>query len=147
METPPRWYLPVAIVALLWNVVGCVAYLGDVTLSPDDLAQMSAAQQALYAARPGWAVAATAIAVWGGAAGSLGLVLRKGWALPALVASLVGVIVQDLGLFLLTDAAAVAGPGTMALQGLVLVIAVGLVLLARTAAARGWIGAGAHRPA
>ena len=139
MSALPRWYLPVTIVALVWNLLGCAAYLSDVTVTPDDVARMSAEQQALYAARPAWAVAATAIAVWGGAAGCLGLILRKRWAVPLLIASLAGVIVQDLSLFLLTNAAAQAGAVAMLLQGIVLLVAIGLVLLARKAAARGWL--------
>ena len=139
MNPAPKWYLPVAILALLWNLLGCAAYLGDVMLTPDDIARMSPAQQALYAARPAWAVSATAIAVWGGAAGCLGLVLRKRWALPLLVLSLAGVIVQDVALFVVSSAAAQAGTVAYVLQGLVLAIAIGLVLLARKAIARGWI--------
>ena len=139
MSALPRWYLPVTIVALVWNLLGCAAYLSDVTVTPDDVARMSAQQQALYAARPAWAVAATAIAVWGGAAGCLGLILRKRWAVPLLIASLAGVIVQDLSLFLLTNAAAQAGAVAMLLQGIVLLVAIGLVLFARKAAARGWL--------
>ena len=139
MNPAPKWYLPVAILALLWNLLGCAAYLGDVMLTPDDIAKMSPDQQALYAARPAWAVAATAIAVWGGAAGCLGLVLRKRWALPLLLLSLAGVIVQDVALFVVSSAAAQAGTVAYVLQGLVLAIAIGLVLLARKAIARGWI--------
>ena len=30
MNPAPRWYLPVAIVALAWNLLGCLAYLADV---------------------------------------------------------------------------------------------------------------------
>jgi len=139
MNKAPKWYMPVAIVALLWNLIGCAAYLADVTLTPEDVAKMSAAQQALYNARPAWAVAATAIAVWGGAAGCVGLILRRRWATPLLIASLAGVIVQDIGLFGMTDVVAQEGPKVLVLQGLVLVIAIGLMLLARKATARGWL--------
>jgi hypothetical protein len=139
MNTAPKWFLPVAGVALLWNLVGCAAYLSDVMLTPDDVAKMDAAQQALYASRPAWAVAATAVAVWGGAAGCVGLLLRKRWALPLLLASLAGLVVQNVGLFVISDAASLAGPGVVALQGMVMLIAIGLVLLARKAIARGWI--------
>lgn len=145
MEAPPKWYLPVTILALLWNLLGCAAFVSDVTLTQEDVARMSAAQQALYAARPAWAVAATAIAVCGGAAGCLGLILRKRWAMPLLLASLVGVIIQDFGLFVLSDAVKQAGPVPMVLQGIVLLIAIGLVLLARKAAVRGWIAQPAAR--
>jgi len=139
MQATPKWFVPVSIVALLWNAIGCAAYLHDVMLTPDDVAKMSAAQQALYHSRPAWAVAATAIAVWGGAVGCIGLIWRKRWATPALMASLAGVIAQDLGLFVLNGAAAQASGTAVVLQGLVLVIAIALVWLARHASARGWI--------
>ena len=140
MEQPPKWYMPTAIAALLWNLLGCGAYLRDVMLAPEDIARMTAAQQALYASRPAWSVAATAIAVWGGAAGCFGLIVRKSWATPLLIASLGGVIVQDAALFLMSGVA--AEPVAVVLQGLVLLVAVGLVLLARKAASHGWITRG-----
>jgi len=136
MTATPKWFLPVSIVALLWNAIGCAAYLHDVMLTPDDIAKMSDAQQALYHSRPAWSVAATAIAVWGGAAGCLGLIWRKRWATPLLIASLAGLIVQDIALFMLAGAA--AAPTALVLQGLVLMIAIGLVWLARKASAQGW---------
>jgi hypothetical protein len=139
MGATPKWYWPVTILALVWNLLGCAAYLHDVTLTPDAIAQMSADQQALYAGRPAWAVAATAIAVWGGALGCVGLILRKRWALPLLMASLAGVIVQDLALFVMTDAVSVAGPTAAVLQAVVLLVAIGLVVLARRATSRGWL--------
>ena len=132
-------YTPVAVVALLWNLIGCAAYLSDVMLTPADVAKLSDAQQAMYAARQAWSVAATAIAVWGGAAGSVGLIMRKRWATPLLLASLAGVIVQDVSLFMLGKAAGQAGGAAMGLQALVLLIAIGLLVLARRATARGWI--------
>lgn len=138
MNPIPKWYLPVAIVALLWNLIGCAAHLHDVMLSPEDIAMMPADQQALYAARPGWSVAATAVAVWGGAVGCLGLILRRRWATPLLIASLAGVILQDLSLFAMSDKAAIPSAAYV-MQGLVLLISIGLVILARKSAARGWL--------
>ena len=139
MAAQPKWYTPVTIIALIWNLLGCMAYLSDVMMKPEDIAQLTTAQQTLYSQRTAWAVAATAVAVWFGAAGSLGLILRKRWAMPLLVASLIGLIVQDFGLFVMTDASTLAGPVAFVLQGLVLLIAIGLVMLARTALSRGWI--------
>lgn len=139
MEQAPKWYMPVAVVALVWNLIGCAAYLSDVMLSPEALAKMTEAQQAMYAARPAWAVAAYAIAVWGGAAGSLGLVLKKAWATPLFVASLAGLVVQDVALFALSPAKPEGA--AYGLQAMVLAIAVALLLLARKATARGWIRA------
>lgn len=137
MEKAPKWYMPVAVVALLWNLMGCAAYLSDVMLTPEDIAKLSAAEQALYASRPTWSVAATAVAVWGGALGSLGLILRKGWATSLLIVSLAALVVQDASLFLMSGVGAV--PMALVLQGVVLLVAIGLVLLARKAAASGWL--------
>lgn len=139
MVAAPKWYLPVAITALLWNILGCVAYLMDVMLSAEDIAAMTAAQQAMYASRPTWAVAATAVAVWGGAAGCVGLIVRKLWATPVLMTSLVAIIVQDVAIFVLTDAGSLAGPTAYGLQGLVLAVGIALVFLGRKATSMGWI--------
>ena len=139
MAQAPKWYTPVAVVALLWNLVGCMAYLSDVMLTPEAVAKLNAAQQAMYASRPAWSVAATAVAVWFGAAGSVGLIMRKRWATPLLFASLAGVIGQDAWLFGLSSASAQASAVVYVLQGLVLLIAIGLVVLARKAVAQYWI--------
>ena len=139
MTPAPKWYTPVAVAALLWNLVGCIAYLSDVMMSPEAIAKLTTAQQALHASRPAWSIGATALAVWGGALGSLGLILRKQWANVVLVGSLVGVVVQDVALFGMTDVAQVDSTAVV-LQGLVLVIAVALVLFGRRASKEGWLG-------
>jgi hypothetical protein len=139
MNKAPKWFLAVAIVALLWNLLGCWAFFADLQISPQELAKLSPAQQALYNARPIWAVVATALAVFGGALGCIGLLLRKKWALILFLLSLVGVLTQDFGLFVLANGAALAGPAAVILQSLVLVIAIGLVFLARWAIARRWL--------
>jgi hypothetical protein len=139
MPTTPKWYLPVAVAALIWNLLGCVAYLSGVSVKPEDIAKLSDVEQAIYAARTWWAVSGTAIGVWGGAAGSLGLILHKRWAMPLLIASLIGLIFQDVGLFVLSGVGSRVGAGVMALQGLVLVIALALVLLGSKAREQGWI--------
>ena len=123
--------------ALLWNLLGCAAFVSDLRLTADDIAALPAAQQALYAARPAWAVAATATAVFGGVAGCVGLLLARRWAVPLLALSLLGIVAQDIGLFVLANGIALTMPVVWALQGLVLLVGIGLLVLARRAAARG----------
>jgi hypothetical protein len=135
----PVWFKVVAVLALLWNLLGCFAFFSDLRLSPEDLAKLPEAQQALYAARPGWAVAATAIAVFGGALGSIGLLLGKKWTLPVFVLSLLGILAQDFGLFVLADGASLAGPVAVVMQAVVLAVGISLVLLSRKGIARGWL--------
>jgi hypothetical protein len=100
---------------------------------------MTAAQQALYSARPSWNVAATGVAVLLGAVGCIGLILRKKWSTWALILSLGGVIAQDLWLFALSGAVSQAGAAAFVTQGMVAVISVGLVALARRASVQGWL--------
>lgn len=138
MKTPV-WFTVVAVLALLWNLLGCIAFFSDLRLSPDDLAKLPAAQQALYAARPVWAVAASGVAVFGGVLGSIGLLLRRKWAFPVFVLSLLGILIQDLALFVLADGASLAGPVAVVMQAVVLAIGLGLVLLSRKWTARGWL--------
>jgi hypothetical protein len=140
MNTPPGWFKVVAIMALLWNLLGCLAFASDLSLSPDDVARLSESQQALYAARPAWAVIATGIAVIGGALGCIGLLLRKKWAIVLFALSLIGILAQDFGLFVLADGVKLAGPAAVAMQAVVLVIGVWLLVFSRKSAARGWLG-------
>lgn len=139
MSQAPKWFLPVAIVALLWNLMGCAAYLSDAMLTAADVAKMSEAEKTMYAARPAWAVAATAVGVWFGALGCLALILRKSWAVPVLLLSLLGVIAQDVWLFLLAPKTDLINGTVYGLQGLVLLISIGLASLARSAKASGWL--------
>ena len=139
MHTPPKWFTVIAVVALLWNLLGCIAIAADLMLSPADVAKLSAAQQQLYAARAGWAVAASVTAVLGGAIGCIGLLLRKKWAFPVLILSLIGILVQDFGLFVVVDGATLAGPVAVVMQAIVLAIGIGLVVLSRKGITRGWL--------
>lgn len=139
MTQAPKWFLPVAIIALLWNLMGCAAYLSDAMLSAADVAKMSEAERVLYDARPAWSVAGTAIGVWFGALGCLALILRKGWAVPLLWLSLLGVIVQDIWLFGMAPKSDMINGTVMGLQGLVLLVAILLVWMARKAKASGWL--------
>ncbi len=139
MDKLPKWFVAIAVVALLWNLLGCFAFVADLRLSPEDIARMPEAQQALYNARPGWAVASTALAVFGGVLGCIGLLMRKRWALPVFIASLAGILLQDFGLFILARGATLAGTTAVVLQGVVLLVGIGLILLSRTGIARGWL--------
>ena len=139
MTATPKWLKPVGIVALIWNLIGCAAFVMDLRLTPGDVAKLSAAQQAMYAARPVWSVAATGVAVCAGALGCVGIIAGKRWAYPLLVLSLLGVILQDVSLFGMSGAMSQAGSTAIILQCFVLAVALGLVLLTSKATRSGWL--------
>ena len=135
----PKWFLIVGIIALVWNLLGVFAYIMQQTMSPEDIAALSDAERTLRETTPAWASAAFAIAVHGGALGCLALVFKKGWALPLLVLSLAAVLVQMVHAFFISNSIEVFGPGGMIMPVLIIVIAVYLVFLARSAKEKGWI--------
>jgi hypothetical protein len=139
VSKPPVWFTSLAAIALLWNLAGLLAVVADLRLSAADIAALPAQQQALYAARPLWSVVASVVAVVAGTLGCIALVLRKRWALGLLYLSLMGVGIQDIGIFLIAGAAQLGNPVPLVLQGLVLVIAIGLIALARRGATTSWL--------
>ena len=78
------------------------------------------------------------VAVAAGALGCLGLVLKRRWATPLLVLSVLGLIVQDLGFVMIARTLPIPTAGWI-MQGLVLVIAILLLVMARKAARGGWL--------
>ena len=77
--------------ALIWNLAGCVNFV--VQLDPEVLSHYRPAEQAIVAGRPLWATAGFGLGVFGGAAGSLMLLLRLKAAFHVFVLSLLGVLV------------------------------------------------------
>lgn len=135
----PTWFIVVAVLALLWNLLGCLAVAADfAVVATGAVAQLPPEQQAMYAARPAWTIVGSVLAVLAGALGCLGLVLRRRWAMPVLLASLAGLVVQDLGFYVISRSAPIPA-SAIGMQAAVLAIAVGLVLLARLARGRGWL--------
>lgn len=138
MTTPPRWFVPLVAVALLWNLVGLFAVFSDMRLAPAAIAALPPDQQAIHAARPLWSIVASVVAVVAGTIGCIGLLMHRRWAVAALAASLAGVVLQDVGLFVIAGAARL-GPVPVVMQAVVLLVAVGLLVLARRAAGRSWL--------
>ena len=125
--------------ALVWNLIGLVAYISSVTISPEALAKMTAEAQAFYSGTPKWATAAFALAVNAGVLGSLFLLLRKSWAVPLFVLSLVAVVVQNVDAFMLRNAYGLSGINGVVLPALVFIVAVLLLIYSRNVQERGWL--------
>lgn len=126
--------------ALVWNLIGLVFYYLEVTATPESLASLTEAQQAFMTSKPAWATSAFAIAVTTGVLGSLLLLLRKGLAVLMFMVSLAGILVQNVHAFVLANGLEVWGTGGLALPAALIVIAVALLLYARAAKAKHWLG-------
>ncbi len=127
-------------VALLWNLLGVLAYLMQVTATPDQLAAAYTPEQVeLLLAVPAWATSMTAIATNFGVLGSILLLLRRTWCIPVYSISLVALVIQDIYSFVMTETLAVFGATPLVIQAAVLLIAVFLVWYSRQAGAKGWL--------
>lgn len=135
----PVSYWIVAVLALLWNLLGVAMFCMQAMLTPEQVAAMPAEHRQILQATPGWLQAAYAVAVFGGVLGAIGLLLRRRWAMTFFLLSLLGLGGQCLGTFLVTPAWQVMGPSGLLMPVLLLAIALILLAYARRAAARGWL--------
>ncbi len=91
---PSTIFWVISIIALFWNIMGVVAYLGQAYMTEEALLVLPKAEQAYYTNIPAWITAAFAIAVFTGFLGSLALVLKKKWAKLMFIVSLIAVVIQ-----------------------------------------------------
>lgn len=135
----PVWFWIVSGILVAWNAMGAFAYLGDVSMTAEDLAALPAAEAALYENTPTWALSGYAIAVWVGLAAALLLLLRKKWATIAFAISLVGILVQQTHSFFLSDALEVYGNAGLFFPLFILAMGIFAIWFSRYAARQRWI--------
>ena len=136
----PKSFWMVAVLALLWNLLGVAMFAMQMMMTPEALAAMPAEQRQVYEATPSWLNIAFAVAVFGGVLGALGLLLKKRWAVLFFTLSLIGLLVQVIATFLVTPVWRAYGPAGLVMPVLLIVIALLLLGYSRKAAARGWLG-------
>ena len=135
----PRSFLIIGVVALLWNLVGVMSYIMQVTMTGEMMANMPEAERALYESMPSWVTGAFAIAVFGGVTACVGLLLKKAWCVPSFLISLVAIIVQFGYWLFLTDSIEVIGSEVFLMPALVTAMGAFLVWHSRGAKAKGWL--------
>lgn len=135
----PVWFWLISGAALLWNLLGVMAYLGQTMMTPEDIAKLAPDKQALYSNTPAWATAAFATAVFGGALGCALLLLRKTLARPVLIISMIGITVQMIYNFFISKAFDIYGPGEAVMPVMIITIGAGLVVLSTRAQSNGWL--------
>ena len=133
---PTKLFWAVAVIAVLWNTIGVVQYLLQVTMPEDALQALAPDMRAYFEQVPVWVTGAFAVAVWCGFIGSIALLLRKAWAIPLFSVSLAGVLVQLFYNVVMQTALALS-PALLAGPVVILLIAVALLLASRSWKAQG----------
>lgn len=127
----------VGILALLWNCGGALDYLMTQTRNASYMSGFSKAQLAYFYGFPAWMIACWAIAVWGGVAGALLLLLRRRLAVPVFAVSLVAMVIVSVYNFGLSNGLEIMGREAALFSAAIFVVAVALLLYARWLARRG----------
>jgi len=135
----PKWFNIAATVALIWNLMGIIAFVMHIMMAPDMIAKLPQAEQVFYATVPLWATIAFTCAVFGGTLGALALLMKKTLAFPLLVLSLLGVVTQMFHSFVIGNSFEVFGPSSTIMPTMVLIIAIALIRLVSTAKNNGWL--------
>lgn len=133
----PAWYWIVAVLALLWNGLGVMAYLGKAFITDEMIAALPPEQQAEYLTEmPTWYTAAFALAVFCGFLGALCLLLKKKWAYLLFVISAITATIQHVYLF---SSGHISNFTSSIMPLMVIVVCILLVVLAKYAIAKNWI--------
>jgi hypothetical protein len=127
----------VGVLAVLWNAIGAFDYTATQLRIEAYMSAFTPEQLAYFYGFPAWTVAAWAFGVWGALLGSIALLLRKAWAVWAFGISIAGMALTTIHNFVLTDGAALMGPGALAFSAVIWVIALFLFFYARAMAKRG----------
>ena len=136
----PLWFSIVAVIAVIWNLIGVLQYLGDVSMSDEAKALLDPELVTLMGSTPKFITALYAIAVWGGFVASVLLLLKKAKALLLFQISLIAVILNTVYYIFFTNGPEVVGEvAYYGLQSTVILIAVLLVYLSKKALSKNWI--------
>ncbi|QEG23871.1 hypothetical protein [Mariniblastus fucicola] len=121
------WFWVIGAIALLWNLMGLMAFAVQMAMTDETIAKLPEAQQEIYRNMPSWVIVCFAFAVCFGVLGCVLLLLRNKLAIPALILSLIGVLGQYGYMFFISNTAEVMGAGAMVLPAIVVLISIALV--------------------
>ncbi len=127
----------VGILALLWSLLGAADYIMTETQNEAYMSRFTPEQLEFFYGFPSWLVAFWAIAVWGEVLGAVLLLLRKRLALHALVVSFLCMAVTMIHDYGFAGAADIVGGVGIVFGVIVFVVALALILYARSMARKG----------
>jgi hypothetical protein len=126
-----KWFWVLGVLLVIWNAMGCLAYLGQKLMTPEQMAALPEDQLTFIEMTPAWITTAFALAVWGGLLASILMLLRKSFAHSMFIASLIGVIIQTGYNFFIAGAYQVFGPEGLVMPVVVLSIGIYCIYFTR----------------
>jgi len=136
----PRHLWIIAVVTLLWNLMGAFDYLMTQTENVQYLSQFTQEQLDYYHGIPTWFEVFWALAVWGAVVGSILLLLRRSLALPVFAVSFISMVITAVYSYGFSNGYELMGAGGFMFSLAIFVVALFLVLYSRAMAMRGVLG-------
>ncbi|OCK42023.1 hypothetical protein BA195_12485 [Tenacibaculum soleae] len=135
---PTIWFWVIGIIAVLWNAMGVNQYLQQ-AYNTDVFKAMYPDEKVLEMAlnTPSWVMGAFAIAVFGGALGSVFLLLRKKIAKPIFLVSLIAIVIQMFYNVFMSGALDVYGLGAVIMPIMIIGFAVFILWYTKKSEANG----------
>lgn len=134
----PGWLWGMAGLAVLWNLMGVLAFVGHMTVDPETVSEDPAVVQ-LYQEIPMWVNVCFGTAVIAGTLGSLLLMFRSKWSIVLFLVSLIGLAGQHTYMYLISDALSVLGWGQAGFALCVAMVAVWLLVVSVSANRQGYL--------
>ncbi|NMM40428.1 hypothetical protein [Pseudoalteromonas arctica] len=138
-STAPSWIKSIAWAALVWNLLGVIAFIMQMLMTPDMISKLPVEQQAAYSNTPIWSTIAFATAVFGGVLGCILLLLKKALAQTLFTLSLTGIFIQQFYNFIVINSIELLGASAVFMPIFVVVIAIILLLLSHKGKQQGWL--------
>jgi len=138
-DKPKAAFWIIAVIALIWNSMGVYAYLQQQYNTEAFQNEITPEQLEMVYATPSWAIAAFALAVFGGLLGALALLLRKKIANILFTISLLGILAQMTYNFFLSNSTEAYGPGDMIMPIMIVVIGIFLFMSSKSSINKGWL--------
>ena len=128
----------IGVVALIWNLMGVFAYLGQAFMTDEVLALMTQGEQDYHNNAPAWVTAGFAIAVFSGALGCIALLMRKKMAVILLSLSFLAVLTQATYNFFIQEYIELSGE-SIVMPLMIVVVAAFLAWYSKSIKTKGWI--------
>jgi len=127
----PRHLWIVGVLALLWNLMGALDYVMTEIRYEGYMSQYSQEQLDYFYSFPAWAVALWALAVWGGVAGTVLLLMRRKLAFQVFLVSFVCMVAVTIQNYAFAGAADVTGGMGVFFSVVIFAISLALVVYTR----------------
>ena len=138
-NTPATWFKPAVWAALAWNLLGVIAFVMHMMMTPEMIGRLPLDQQAAYSNVPIWSTIAFAIAVLGSTLGCLFLLTKNALATPTFALSLGAILLQQYYNFVVINSIELLGASAVFMLVFVIIIAIALLYLSIKAKQQGWL--------